>query len=160
MHMLYCILAILFTLNDICIFFLMHACVDYYVCVCMNISEMCCWFNYYFWFRANLLSILWCIFTRVFPSHLSTIIGCQGRHSSQPPCVRTTHAPSLIHCSCHTLATSRFILLSSVRNCGQGITIQPTLGTPTPNILRSNLDFLPRRYPYMLAGPAPSTFWC
>lgn len=156
MHMLYCILAILFTLNGICICFLTHACMDSFVWVCMHIFEMCCMFNHHFGLPANLLSILWFIFARVFPFHPSTITCCQGVHSSPPPYVRTFHAPSLTHCSCNTLATNRGILLASVRNHGQGITIRPTARTPTPNGLRSDWEFLARRSPYMLAGPAPS----
>ena len=114
--------------------------------------QMCCWFNHHFGFLAYILSSLWCIFTHVFPSQLSTNTGCQGAHSSQPTCVRTFHSPSLTHYSGHTLATNRVILLASVRHRGQGITIRPTAGTPTPNSLRSNWDFLPRRSPHMLAG--------
>ena len=115
------------------------------------------WFMHHFGFLANLLSSLWCIFPHVFPSHLSTIIGCQGAHSSQPPFVRTSHGPSLIHYSCHTLATNRVILLAFVQNHGQGITVRPTAGTPTQNGLRSNWDFLSGISPYMLVGPTLST---
>ncbi len=148
MHMLYCIPSIVFTLNGICIIFLTHACKEYYVWVCKNISKMCCWFDHRIGFPANLLSSLWCIFASVFPSHPSTITGCQGAHSSQPTCVRTYHAPSLTHRSYHTHNTNKGILLASVQNCGQGITIRPTTRTTTPNGLRSNLEFLPGRSPW------------
>ena len=43
-------------------------------------------------------------------------------------------------------------------NRGQGIIVRPIAGTPTPNGLRSNCDFLPRRSTDMLVGPAPFTF--
>ena len=113
---------------------------------------------HHFGLLANLLSILWCIFSHVFPSKPCTIIGFQGAHSPHPQLVRTSHAPSLTYCSCHTLATNNDILLASVRNCDQGITIRPTAGTPTPNGLRSNWDFLLGRSLGMLAGPTSSTF--
>jgi len=79
-------------------------------------------------------------------------------HSPHPPCVRTTHAPSLTCCICHTLATNRDILLASVCNRDQGDTIWAIVVTPTPNSLRSSWDFLPGRSPNMLAGPTPSAF--
>lgn len=116
------------------------------------------WFNHHFRLLVNMLSCLWCIFAHVFPSKPRAIIGFQGVHSPHLPCARTVHAPSLTCHSYHTLATNRDILLASVRNCGQGDTIRPAAGTPTPNGLRSNRDFLLRRSPNMLAGPAPSTF--
>jgi len=116
------------------------------------------WFNHHFGFLVEFLSILWCIFSRVFPSHLSTITGFQGVHSSQPTCVRTSHAPSFTHCNYHTLATNRVILLACVRNRGQGITIRPTAGSPTPNGLRSNWDFLSRRSPWHVGGSSTWTF--
>ena len=119
--------------------------------------EMCCWFNHHFGLPAHLLSNLWCIFARVFPSQLSTVTGCQGVHPSQPTCVRTSHAPSFTHYSSHTLATGRVILLASVWNHGQGISIRPIAGTSTPNGLRSNWDFLSGRSPYMLASSTLST---
>ena len=56
--------------------------------------------------------------------------------------VGTSHTHSLTHCINHTLATDRVILLASVRHHGQGITLWPTAGTPTPNSQRSNWDFL------------------
>lgn len=158
MHMLYYIPAILFTRNGICICLLTHACMDYIIWVCMNLSEMCCWFNHHFALLANSRSSWWCIFARVFPFKPSTVIGFQGVHSSQPSCVRTSHALSLTRCNCHTLDTNRVILLVYVRNRGQGITIQPIAGTPTPNGLRSNWGFLLGRSPYMLAGPSLSTY--
>ena len=117
------------------------------------------WFNHHFVLPTDLLSSLWCIFAHVFPSHLSTITSCQGTHSSQPTCVKTSHSPSLTHYSGHILATDRFILLASVWNLSQGIAIQPTAGTPTLNGLRSNWDFLLGKSLDMLAHLAPSTFW-
>ena len=123
----------------------------------MNLSKMCCCFNHHFWLLTNLISILWCIFARVFPSKSHTIICFQGSHSPHPQCVRTSHAPSLVCCNNHTLSTNRDILLASVWNRGQGITVRPTAGTPTPNGLRSNWDFLSGSSPYMLVGPTPST---
>ena len=62
--------------------------------------------------------------------------------------VRTSHTPSLTHCINHTLATDKVILLASVRHHGQGITLRPTIGTPTPNGLTSNWDFLLGRSPW------------
>ena len=115
------------------------------------------WFNHHFGLLINLLSNLWCIFVRVFPSQLSISTVFQGAHSSHPPCVRTSHSPSLTHCSSHTLATDKVILLVSMWNHSQGINIRPTAGTPTPNNLRSNLDFLPGRSTDMLAGLTSST---
>jgi len=52
-------------------------------------------------------------------------------------CVRTAHAPYLAYCNCHTLATNKEILLASMQNRVQGITIQPTTRTPI-NINESN----------------------
>ena len=52
--------------------------------------------------------------------------------------VGTSHTPSLTHYISHTLSTDRVILLAFVRNHSQGIIIQPTARTPTPNFLRSN----------------------
>jgi len=115
------------------------------------------WFNHHFEFLANFLSNLWCIFAHVFPSHLSTITSFQGAHSSQPTYVRTSHAPSLTHCSGHTLTTNTVILLASIWNRGQDIVIRPNVGTPTPNGLRSNWDFLLGRSSYMLVSPALPT---
>lgn len=158
MHMLYCIPTILFTLNGICIFFLPHSCMDYSVWVCMNISKMCCWFKNHFGFPYHSLPSLWCIFARVFPSRPSTITCFQGAHSSQAPCVRISHAPSLTHYSCHILATNKVILVGSMKNHDQGISIGPTVKTPTPNSLRSNWDFLLGRSPDMLAGLVLSTY--
>ena len=40
----------------------------------------------------------------------------------------------------------------SLRHCGQGIILWPTTGTPTPNSLRSNWDFLPGRSPWHVGG--------
>ena len=113
-------------------------------------------FNHHFGLLANLPSMLWCIFARVFPSKPSIVTGFQGAHSPNSPCVRTVHARSLSYCNYHTLATNIVILLASMRNCGQGITVWPTVGTPTRNGLRSNWDFLPGRSPNMLVGPTPS----
>lgn len=79
-------------------------------------------------------------------------------HSSQALCVRTSHASSLTHCSCHTLDTNIVILVASMQNHSQGITVRPIVGTPTPNGPRSNWDFLLRRFPDMLAGPTSLTF--
>lgn len=113
---------------------------------------MCFCFNHHFGFSGYLLSSLWCIFTHVFPSHLSTITGYQGVHSSQTTCVRTSHAPFLTHYSGHMLATDKVILLSSMQNHGPGITIRPTTRTPTPNGLRSNWNLLPGRSPWHIGG--------
>jgi len=113
---------------------------------------MCCWFNHHFGLSTALLSILWYIFARVFPSQLSSDTSCQGAHSSHPLCVGTSHAPSLTHYSGHTLATDRVILLASMRHCGEGITLRPTIGTPTLNDLRSTWDFLPGRSPWHVGG--------
>ena len=66
--------------------------------------------------------------------------------------VRTSHTPSLTHCISHTLVTDRVILLASVQHHSQGITLRPTARTPTPNGLRSNCDFLPRRSPWHVGG--------
>lgn len=116
------------------------------------------WFNHHFWLLSNFLSSLWCIFANVFPSKPYIITGFQGAHSPHSPCVRTVHGTSLSCHNCNTLATNMDILLSSVRNCGQGNTIWPTAGTPTPNGLRSTWDFLLGRSPNMLVGPTLSTF--
>ena len=56
--------------------------------------------------------------------------------------VGTSRTHSLTFCIINTLATDRVILLASVRHRSQGITLRPTVGTPTPNGLRSNWDFL------------------
>lgn len=98
------------------------------------------------------------MFSHVLPSNLSTITSIQGAHSPHPSCIRTYHAPSLTHHRCHTLATNRHILLSSVWNRDQGISLRPTIGTLTWNGLRCNLDFLSGRSSDMLVGPALSTF--
>ncbi len=66
--------------------------------------------------------------------------------------VGTSHTNSLTHYIIHTLATDRVILLASVWNHGQGITLWSTAGTPTPNGLRSNWDFLPGRSPWHVGG--------
>ena len=99
---------------------------------------MCCWFNHHF----GLLD--WTAFQLVM--HLRSCVPFPTEytytHSSQTICVRTSHAPSLTHYSDHTLATDIVILLASVRHRGQGIAIWTTAGTPTPNGLRSNWDFL------------------
>ena len=119
--------------------------------------QMCFWFNHHFGLPTDLISSLWCIFARVFPSQLSTDIGCQGVYSSQPTCVRTSRSPSLTHYNSHTLATNKVIILASVWHRGQGITLRPTAGTPTPNGPRSNWASY-QGYPCdMLAGPSPST---
>ena len=115
------------------------------------------WFNHHFGLSADLLSSLWCIFTRVFPSKTRTIIDFQGMQSPHAQCIRNSHAPSFPCCSCHTLATNKDILLASMQNQGQGIIIWPTAGTPTPNGMRFNWDFLLGRSPYILVGLAPST---
>ena len=114
-------------------------------------------FNHHFGLLANFLSSLWCIFAYVFPAKLRAVTSFQVAHSPNSPCVRTVHAPSLSCRSCHTLATNRDILLASVWNRGQGITIQSNTATLTPNDLRSNWDFLLGRSPDILAGLAPST---
>jgi len=57
--------------------------------------------------------------------------------------VGTSHTPSLTHCISHTLVADWVNLLASMWHRGQGITLWPTAGTPTPNNLRSNWDFLP-----------------
>jgi len=100
------------------------------------------WLNHHFGLLVNFISIFWCIFARVFPSKPRATTGFQGAHSTNSPCVRTVHVPSLSYCSCHTLATNIVILLASMRNHSQVITVQPTVGNPTPNGLRSNWDFL------------------
>ena len=69
-----------------------------------------------------------------------------------PPCVRTSHSPSLTHFRGHTLATNIVILLASMRHRGQGITLRPTAGTPTPNGMMSNWDFLQGRSPWHVGG--------
>ena len=139
MHMLYRILCYL-------VYFEWYMYLFTYTCMYglfrMNLSKMCCWFNHHFRLLTNLISILWCIFTRVFPFKTRTITGFQGAHSLHPQCVRTSLAPSLSYYSCHTLATNRAILLSSMRNNGQGITIWPIVGTPTLNDMGSNWNFL------------------
>ena len=61
--------------------------------------------------------------------------------------VGTSHTPSLTHYISHTLATDIVILLASVRHHDQGITLQPTAGTPTPKGLRYNWNFLPEISP-------------
>jgi len=114
---------------------------------------MYCWFENHLGLLTILLSIQWCIFSHVFPSKPSTITGFQGAHWPNSSCDRTSHEPSLNYCSCHILATNRDILLAFVQNSGQGITVQPTAGTPTPNCFRSNWDFLLGRSSDMLAGP-------
>lgn len=58
----------------------------------------------------------------------------------------------------HTLASDKVFILTYARYCGQEITLLPTVGTLTPNGLRSSWEFLPWISPNMLAGPAPSTF--
>lgn len=42
----------------------------------------------------------------------------------------------------HTLAFDKVIILTSACYCGQGTTLVPTTGNPTPNGLRSSWDFL------------------
>jgi len=93
----------------------------------------------------------------VFPFKPRVSIGFQGVHSFNFSCVRTLHVPSLACYAGHTLATNKDILLASTHNYGQGDTIRSTIGTATPNGLRSSWDFLPGRSPDMLAGPTPST---
>lgn len=66
--------------------------------------------------------------------------------------VRTSHASSLTLCISHTLNTNRVILLASVRHHSQGITLPPNAGTPTPNGLRPNWDFLPGRSLWHVGG--------
>ena len=117
------------------------------------------WFNHHFRLLVNMLSFLGCIFAHVFPSKPRAIIGFQGVHSPHLPCARTVHAPSLTCHSYHTLATNRDILLASMINRGQGITVRPIARTPTPNDVMPNWDFLLGRYPYMLVDLEPSTFW-
>jgi len=62
--------------------------------------------------------------------------------------VGTSHTLSLTHYISHTLSTNIVILLSSLRHHGQGITLRPTVGTPTQNNMRSNWNFLLGRYPW------------
>ena len=126
MHMSYCIAVTLFTLNDICICFLTHACMNYkYVWILLKCVD---WFNHHFWFLANLLSSLWCIFACVFPSKPPTIIGFQGAHSPNFLCVRTVHAPFLTHRSCHTLSINKDILLAFMWNRVKALPYDPLLG--------------------------------
>jgi len=94
----------------------------------------------------------------VFPSDPRAITGFQGVHSSHFLCVKTVHAPSLTCFSYHTLATNRDILPASMRNHGQGDTVQPIARTPTPNNMRSNWDLLLGRSPEMMVGQSPLTF--
>ena len=136
-----------------------YACMcSYFMYMRMNLTKISCWFNHHFGLLAYLPSILRCIFSRVFPFWLYAFTCFQGAHSPHPPCVRTAHEPSLNCCMCHTLATNKDILLASMKNCGQGDTIQPTIGTPRPNGLRSSWDFLPGRSREMFVGLALSTF--
>ena len=48
----------LFTLNDICICLLKHACIAISMYVCMNLSKMCYCFNHHFGLLADLPSML------------------------------------------------------------------------------------------------------
>lgn len=96
--------------------------------VCMNLVEMCCWFNHHFGLLVHFPSILWCIFAHVLTSKLRVYTCFQGVHSFHLPCVRTLHAPSLACYAGHTLSTNKDILLASVRNCGQVIMYNPLLG--------------------------------
>jgi len=66
--------------------------------------------------------------------------------------VRTSHTPSLTHYITYTLTTIRVILLTSVQHRGQGITLRPTVWTPTWNDLRSNWDFIQGRCPWHVGG--------
>ena len=68
----------------------------------------------------------------------------------EPPCI------SFDSLQGHTLSSDKHITLTFVHYHSQGITILPTVGTPTPNSLRSSWDFLPRRSTDMLVGPTPS----
>lgn len=122
--------------------------------VCVNLIDMCCWFNHHFGLLVHLASSLWCIFARVFPSKLCISTGFQGVHLFHFPCVRTIHAPSLACCAGHALATNKDILLASTHNHGQENIARPIIGTHTPNGLRSSWDFLPGRSPDMLVGLA------
>lgn len=128
-----------------------------FLCVCMNLIEMCCWFNNHFGSSIHLPPNLWCIFVHVFPSNTCVSRGFQGAHLFHFPCVRTLHAPSLAWCAGHTLATNKDILLSFARNHVQGNTLQPTTGNPTPNGLRYIWYFLQGRSLDMLVGSIPST---
>jgi len=129
-----------------------------FIYVCMNLTVMCHWFNYHFGLLVNLPSSLWCIFSCVFPSKLCVYTSFQGTHSFHLRYVGTIHEPSLACCTCHTLSTNKDISLASSYKHDQDDTVQPTVGTPTPNGLRSSWDFLSQRSLDMLAGPTMSTF--
>jgi len=58
MHMLLLYFSCLGYANDICIFFLTHVSVDFSIYVCMNLIEMCCWFNHHFGLLVHLPSSL------------------------------------------------------------------------------------------------------
>ena len=70
----------------------------------------------------------------------------------EPPCI------SLDSLQGHTLASNKVIILTSTHYINQGNNVLLSVGTPTPNSLRSSWDFLPRRSIDMLVGLAPSTF--
>ena len=58
----------------------------------------------------------------------------------------------------HALASEKFMILTSMIYHDQGTTLLPTIGTPTPNGLKSSWDFLPGISLDMLVGLEPLTF--
>lgn len=104
-----------------------------------------------------LLSILWCHSARVFLSSYALLQASKGHTYFSLPCVRTSPCISPDLLQGHTLASNKYILLTSTHYRSKGINLLPTSGTPTPNGLRLSWDFLSRRSLDILVGPTPST---
>lgn len=73
-------------------------------------------------------------------------------HMIKPPCISVDLLQG------GTLAFDKAIMLTYMHYHSQEITLLPTVGTPTPNCLRSSWDFLLGRSHDMMVGPTPSKF--
>ena len=94
----------------------------------------------------------------MFPSGYVLLQASKGYTYFPLLCVRTSPFISLDLLQGHTLSFVKDILLTSTHYRSHGIALLLTIGTPTPNSMRSSWDFLPGRSPNMLVGPTPSTF--
>ena len=118
--------------------------------------KTCCCINFSLWIVDYLASSIWCHSPCVFLSRCVLLQASKGHTSFYTMCVRTP-CISLDSLQGHALASDKDILLTSVLYRNQCIALIPIVGTPTPNSLRSNWDFLLGRYPYTLVGLALST---
>ena len=118
--------------------------------------KSCCWFNPSLWsqlfcFPSSDVIQLMCSFQAVYYYRLLRDTLIFPLHVLEPPYI------SLDWQQGYTLASNKYILLTFARYCSQGTTLLPTVGTPTPNSMRSSWDFLLGRSPDMLTSPTPST---